>query len=215
MTLFAALGLWATGDYSIGAAGGLLPARTGRWSRSTSRTRSCSATRSPRPRSPRCATWTTRRWSTPGTSPRTHPSSGMLEPQDQITRDRRHQGHRPCQPAGRAEWYHARARWSRSPSSRRQDDGRQGHPRRATRQARPRLSGHRPRRPADGAVHPAPSRWPNIGGPSAGLMFTLGLIDKLTPGELTGGRFIARHRRDRACRRTRTSSPRSARSAAS
>jgi PDZ domain-containing protein len=31
----------------------------------------------------------------------------------------------------------------------------------------------------------------NIGGPSAGLMFTLGLIDKLTPGELTGGKFIA------------------------
>lgn len=31
----------------------------------------------------------------------------------------------------------------------------------------------------------------NIGGPSAGLMFTLGLIDKLTPGELTGGVFIA------------------------
>ncbi|GGM07876.1 YlbL family protein [Nakamurella endophytica] len=31
----------------------------------------------------------------------------------------------------------------------------------------------------------------NIGGPSAGLMFTLGVIDKLTPGDLTGGRFIA------------------------
>ncbi len=32
---------------------------------------------------------------------------------------------------------------------------------------------------------------PNIGGPSAGLMFALGMIDKLTPDNLTGGRFIA------------------------
>jgi PDZ domain-containing protein len=31
----------------------------------------------------------------------------------------------------------------------------------------------------------------NIGGPSAGLMFALGIIDKITPGDLTGGRFIA------------------------
>ncbi|MDO4908679.1 MAG: PDZ domain-containing protein [Corynebacterium sp.] len=31
----------------------------------------------------------------------------------------------------------------------------------------------------------------DIGGPSAGLMFTLAVIDKLTPGELTGGDFIA------------------------
>jgi PDZ domain-containing protein len=30
-----------------------------------------------------------------------------------------------------------------------------------------------------------------IGGPSAGLMFALALFDKLTPGELAGGRFIA------------------------
>jgi len=30
-----------------------------------------------------------------------------------------------------------------------------------------------------------------IGGPSAGLMFALGIVDKLTPGNLTGGRFIA------------------------
>ena len=30
-----------------------------------------------------------------------------------------------------------------------------------------------------------------IGGPSAGLMFTLGIIDKLTEGDLTDGRFIA------------------------
>lgn len=30
-----------------------------------------------------------------------------------------------------------------------------------------------------------------IGGPSAGLMFSLGIVDKLTPGPLTGGRFIA------------------------
>lgn len=31
----------------------------------------------------------------------------------------------------------------------------------------------------------------DIGGPSAGLMFTLGIIDRLTDGDLTGGRFIA------------------------
>ena len=30
-----------------------------------------------------------------------------------------------------------------------------------------------------------------IGGPSAGLMFALGIIDKITPDNLTGGRFIA------------------------
>lgn len=30
-----------------------------------------------------------------------------------------------------------------------------------------------------------------IGGPSAGLMFALGLVDKLRPEDLTGGRFIA------------------------
>lgn len=30
-----------------------------------------------------------------------------------------------------------------------------------------------------------------IGGPSAGLMFALGVLDKLTPGELTGGTFVA------------------------
>ena len=31
----------------------------------------------------------------------------------------------------------------------------------------------------------------DIGGPSAGLMFALGIVDKLTPGNLTGGRFVA------------------------
>jgi len=31
----------------------------------------------------------------------------------------------------------------------------------------------------------------DIGGPSAGLMFALGIIDKLTPMDLTGGKFIA------------------------
>lgn len=30
-----------------------------------------------------------------------------------------------------------------------------------------------------------------VGGPSAGLMFALAVVDRLTPGELTGGRFIA------------------------
>jgi PDZ domain-containing protein len=31
----------------------------------------------------------------------------------------------------------------------------------------------------------------DVGGPSAGLMFALGIVDKLTPGALTGGKFIA------------------------
>jgi PDZ domain-containing protein len=31
----------------------------------------------------------------------------------------------------------------------------------------------------------------NIGGPSAGMMFALGIIDKITPMNLTGGKFIA------------------------
>jgi Lon-like protease len=31
----------------------------------------------------------------------------------------------------------------------------------------------------------------NIGGPSAGMMFALGIVDKLTPLNLTGGKFIA------------------------
>lgn len=32
---------------------------------------------------------------------------------------------------------------------------------------------------------------PDIGGPSAGQMFALGIYDKITPGELTGGRHVA------------------------
>lgn len=31
----------------------------------------------------------------------------------------------------------------------------------------------------------------DVGGPSAGMMFALGIIDKLTPGDLTGGKFVA------------------------
>lgn len=31
----------------------------------------------------------------------------------------------------------------------------------------------------------------DVGGPSAGLMFALGIVDKITPGDLTGGRFVA------------------------
>ena len=31
----------------------------------------------------------------------------------------------------------------------------------------------------------------DVGGPSAGLMFSLGVLDKLTPGNLTGGRAVA------------------------
>jgi len=31
----------------------------------------------------------------------------------------------------------------------------------------------------------------NVGGPSAGLMFTLGIVDKINPADLTGGRTIA------------------------
>lgn len=31
----------------------------------------------------------------------------------------------------------------------------------------------------------------DVGGPSAGLMFSLAIIDKLTPGEINGGQFVA------------------------
>jgi PDZ domain-containing protein len=31
----------------------------------------------------------------------------------------------------------------------------------------------------------------NVGGPSAGMMFALGIIDTLTPGELNGGQDVA------------------------
>ncbi|MBM7172891.1 PDZ domain-containing protein [Streptomyces sp. G44] len=31
----------------------------------------------------------------------------------------------------------------------------------------------------------------DVGGPSAGLMFALGIVDKLTPKDLTGGKFVA------------------------
>ncbi|MFF5564578.1 PDZ domain-containing protein [Streptomyces sp. NPDC012623] len=31
----------------------------------------------------------------------------------------------------------------------------------------------------------------DVGGPSAGLMFALGIVDKLSPGSLTGGKFVA------------------------
>ncbi|MGP3927914.1 YlbL family protein [Streptomyces sp. 8N616] len=31
----------------------------------------------------------------------------------------------------------------------------------------------------------------DVGGPSAGMMFTLGIVDKLTPGDLTGDNFVA------------------------
>ncbi|SEN51145.1 YlbL family protein [Actinacidiphila rubida] len=31
----------------------------------------------------------------------------------------------------------------------------------------------------------------DVGGPSAGMMFALGIIDKLTPGNMTGGNFVA------------------------
>jgi PDZ domain-containing protein len=34
-------------------------------------------------------------------------------------------------------------------------------------------------------------RLADVGGPSAGLMFSLGIIDKLTPADLTGGKFVA------------------------
>jgi Lon-like protease len=39
--------------------------------------------------------------------------------------------------------------------------------------------------------HPVTIDSGQVGGPSAGLAFTLGLIDELTPGELTGGQEVA------------------------
>lgn len=47
--------------------------------------------------------------------------------------------------------------------------------------------------PADGHTFPFPIsiKLADVGGPSAGLMFALGIVDKLTPGDLTGGSFVA------------------------
>lgn len=47
--------------------------------------------------------------------------------------------------------------------------------------------------PATGHAFPFPIhiKLADVGGPSAGLMFSLGIVDKLTPGKLTGGSFVA------------------------
>jgi PDZ domain-containing protein len=34
-------------------------------------------------------------------------------------------------------------------------------------------------------------RLDDVGGPSAGMMFALGIVDKLTPGAMTGGEIVA------------------------
>ncbi|MCT2591867.1 PDZ domain-containing protein [Streptomyces sp. N2-109] len=48
---------------------------------------------------------------------------------------------------------------------------------------------------ASGTAHTLPFRiditLADVGGPSAGLMFALGIVDKLTPEDLTGGTFVA------------------------
>jgi PDZ domain-containing protein len=49
----------------------------------------------------------------------------------------------------------------------------------------------RPHHPVDVAFQLRDSNGGAVGGPSAGLMFALGIIDKLQPGSLTGGRLIA------------------------
>jgi PDZ domain-containing protein len=38
---------------------------------------------------------------------------------------------------------------------------------------------------------PVQLRIDDVGGPSAGMMFALGIVDKLTPGAITGGRHVA------------------------
>lgn len=48
------------------------------------------------------------------------------------------------------------------------------------------LPAARPQRPEDVVISLG-----DVGGPSAGLIFALAIVDKLTPGELTGGRFVA------------------------
>ncbi|MGH3326740.1 MAG: YlbL family protein [Streptomycetales bacterium] len=47
--------------------------------------------------------------------------------------------------------------------------------------------------PSRGYAYPFPVRirLADVGGPSAGLMFALGVVDKLTPGTITRGRFVA------------------------
>ncbi|MCM3884661.1 PDZ domain-containing protein [Frankia sp. R82] len=56
-----------------------------------------------------------------------------------------------------------------------------------------------PKRPVIGVTTSAKRTYPltvrirlsDVGGPSAGLMFAMGIVDMLTPGELTGGKTIA------------------------
>lgn len=59
-----------------------------------------------------------------------------------------------------------------------------------------------PRQPGRGFIGVAPAERPDVdfdieisladvGGPSAGLMFALAIVDKLTPGEINGGHFVA------------------------
>jgi len=63
----------------------------------------------------------------------------------------------------------------------------------------PRLSDEDPPAPVLGVQIASDWDWPvdiriqleNVGGPSAGMMFALGIIDKLTPESLTGGEVIA------------------------
>ncbi len=65
--------------------------------------------------------------------------------------------------------------------------------------ASPDGTGGKPGRPVVGVVLRQKYQFPvgvkisvgDIGGPSAGLMFALGIYDKLTPQDITGGRFIA------------------------
>ncbi len=47
--------------------------------------------------------------------------------------------------------------------------------------------------PSEKAVYPVTVKigLKDVGGPSAGLMFAIGIVDKLTPGDLAGGRTIA------------------------
>ena len=72
-----------------------------------------------------------------------------------------------------------------------ENDHREGHPGQPTRRSAARAflgigAVERPVAPFTTAI-----ALERIGGPSAGLMFTLGIIDKLTDGDLTGGQFIA------------------------
>ena len=187
-----ALGLWATGRYALAPREEYFPPDKTVERGPASRTRRRSGIRSRPPRSPRCATSDYPKVVYVGDDPgrlAQRRSAGAAGPDRRRSTARRSRTSPRCRPRWRgttpgqvgAGHRAARGRRNRSP---------EGHPRRQPGGRQPGLPGHRRGGAAGRAVHHSIAL-EDIGGPSAGLMFTLGIIDKLTDGDLTGGTFIA------------------------